>query len=376
MTRRLLGRRRRSFRRSRLELLEQRRLLATDVFASNDTFITLEIRRPNLPPEIVVLEMTGDTTLISDDVPDDNIGPNSLDDIGIVVDDLSLGGFTPQTGIYTANLRPSPPAAEISSGYAEERNGPLDGVLSSPLFSELDLYLEIEVNSLPFFEGGAWTGVTETPIPLEANFSSYPPAANQPYFYSDEVGIELTHQFGGPHSPPVFLVEMSHTLVTNFGDLPPTVAISSPGNGSNVEAGEQVSVLVNAIDDDGVAEVELQVDLVSIGADTTAPYQFTFTAPATPGNTLLLQANATDTNNQTSLDAITLNVVDTTPPALVVPADASVEFGNDTSPAATGQATATDTVDPAPIVTFDDIVNRKAKAIHQVKLVFGGELSN
>ncbi|MEM7185977.1 MAG: HYR domain-containing protein, partial [Bacteroidota bacterium] len=47
-------------------------------------------------------------------------------------------------------------------------------------------------------------------------------------------------------------------------------------------------------------------------------------------------------------------IVDTTPPVITCPANATVECGGDTSPAATGTATATDNIDPSPTITFSD----------------------
>ncbi|NNF29886.1 MAG: HYR domain-containing protein [Flavobacteriaceae bacterium] len=49
-----------------------------------------------------------------------------------------------------------------------------------------------------------------------------------------------------------------------------------------------------------------------------------------------------------------LSIVDTTPPVITCPADATVECGDDTSPTATGTATATDDTDPSPVITFAD----------------------
>jgi hypothetical protein len=63
---------------------------------------------------------------------------------------------------------------------------------------------------------------------------------------------------------------------------------------------------------------------------------------------------ATDASGNTSSCVQTIEVVDTTPPSLSMPADLVVECDQPTDPAATGTATATDACDPAPSVNFSD----------------------
>ena len=49
--------------------------------------------------------------------------------------------------------------------------------------------------------------------------------------------------------------------------------------------------------------------------------------------------------------------IDTTPPILTTPPDVTIECGDATDPAQMGQASATDTDDPTPTVTYSDLVN-------------------
>ena len=63
---------------------------------------------------------------------------------------------------------------------------------------------------------------------------------------------------------------------------------------------------------------------------------------------------ATDARGNTSSCVQTIEVVDTTPPSLSIPADLVVECDQPTDPAATGTATATDACDAAPSVNFSD----------------------
>ena len=63
---------------------------------------------------------------------------------------------------------------------------------------------------------------------------------------------------------------------------------------------------------------------------------------------------ATDACGNSSTCVQTITVEDTTPPAISCPADDTVECGESTDPSNTGSATATDTCDGAPAVTFAD----------------------
>ncbi|MGJ8593628.1 MAG: gliding motility-associated C-terminal domain-containing protein [Aquaticitalea sp.] len=79
---------------------------------------------------------------------------------------------------------------------------------------------------------------------------------------------------------------------------------------------------------------------------------------ATCGNTRIITRTWTATDacgNVTSSDQI-ITVVDTTPPTLTVPADATVECGNDTSSASTGSATGIDSCGAVTITQTDTSV--------------------
>ena len=65
---------------------------------------------------------------------------------------------------------------------------------------------------------------------------------------------------------------------------------------------------------------------------------------------------ATDAcGNAASADQI-ITIVDTTAPVLNIPTDVTVQCGDETSPATTGDATAVDNCDPDPAITYDDEV--------------------
>src|SRR5687768_16219514 len=59
---------------------------------------------------------------------------------------------------------------------------------------------------------------------------------------------------------------------------------------------------------------------------------------------------------ETSVKVFTVTVQDSTAPVLTIPPDVVGIWGDPTSPAATGTATAVDNCDPAPVVTFTDVI--------------------
>jgi poly(hydroxyalkanoate) depolymerase family esterase len=89
------------------------------------------------------------------------------------------------------------------------------------------------------------------------------------------------------------------------GTTTPYVSIVSPTDGEDVSG--SVAVVIAAGDDAGIANVDLSIDGVPAGTDDTAPYQFTWQAPAAPG-THTLVATATDVNGQTGTAMATVTV--------------------------------------------------------------------
>ncbi len=79
-------------------------------------------------------------------------------------------------------------------------------------------------------------------------------------------------------------------------DTPPAISITSPVNNATLNAGN-ITVTVNASDDEGVSKVELLVDGSVVKTSTAAPFSLTWSA--TQG-THTLAAKAYDTINQTT----------------------------------------------------------------------------
>ncbi|HWO57414.1 MAG TPA: T9SS type A sorting domain-containing protein [bacterium] len=102
-----------------------------------------------------------------------------------------------------------------------------------------------------------------------------------------------------------------------------------------------------------------QTGTASAGDNCDPNPAVTFTDAMAPGAcpqsyTITRTWTAADACGNTASCDQMLTVVDDVAPAIVCPADATVECGQPTDPAATGFATATDACDPAPAVTFTD----------------------
>jgi hypothetical protein len=91
--------------------------------------------------------------------------------------------------------------------------------------------------------------------------------------------------------------------------IAPTVQITSPSAGTNIIQGSSVTLTAAATDDVGVAAVNFFVNGQLAFTTATAPYQYTFTAPAT-GSTLIIGATAVDFgNNVGQASNVTLNLI-------------------------------------------------------------------
>ena len=92
-------------------------------------------------------------------------------------------------------------------------------------------------------------------------------------------------------------------------------------------------------------------------------YSDSVTPGPNPGTSVITRTwTATDHCGNAASGVQTITVADTTPPVLTVPTDKTVQCGGNTTPAATGIATATDNCDPAPVVTHSDVVTPGACA--------------
>ncbi len=113
---------------------------------------------------------------------------------------------------------------------------------------------------------------------------------------------------------------------------PPTVNFTSPTAGATVSG--TVSVQVTAGDNVGVASVNLSVDGVLIGGDSSAPYTFSWNTTTVANGSHTLTATALDAAGNTANAVLSVNLSnsppDTTPPLVIInsPAAGATVSGN------------------------------------------------
>ena len=95
---------------------------------------------------------------------------------------------------------------------------------------------------------------------------------------------------------------------------PPTVAMTSPTNGSTVTG--TVNASANATDNVGVTRVEFFRDGVSLGSDTSSPYSIALNTTTVANGSHTFGARAYDSaGNVGNATNVTVTVSNTTPPS-------------------------------------------------------------
>lgn len=170
--------------------------------------------------------------------------------------DFQLVGTAPPSG--SSNAAPSvsltnPPTGTV---FAAPVSIPLDATASDP---------DGTVGLVEFFANGAKIGEDVT-SPFSYVWPNVPPGS-----YSLRA-ITTDNSGGTGTSAPVSIT------VTGAVNLPPSVAITAPPNGSTFQAPIELPVTVNASDPDGpVSKVEFFRGAVKVGESTVSPFNFTWT---------------------------------------------------------------------------------------------------
>ena len=141
---------------------------------------------------------------------------------------------------------------------------------------------------------------------------------------SHTIAVEATGRKNAS-SADIFVVvdAFDVTAVTGPDTTAPTVAITSPADGSTV--GGAITIAANAFDDRGVTTVRFLVDGAMVAEDATTPYAVGWDTAAVSEGPHVLTAVAHDAaGHTTTSDAVTVTVSNTAPP----PAAAATRFEN------------------------------------------------
>lgn len=120
---------------------------------------------------------------------------------------------------------------------------------------------------------------------------------------------------------------------TGTGNIPPTVNITSPANGTLYNPGDDITIIADANDPDGtVTKVEFFEGLNLLGEDTTEPYSYIWTSVSE--GQYALTAIVTDSNDVTGTSAaVTVNVgipeltaIDVSPPTTTIAEGTFTQF--------------------------------------------------
>jgi len=107
-----------------------------------------------------------------------------------------------------------------------------------------------------------------------------------------------------PNGPQPFALVVDGVFGTV--DNPPTVTLTNPSPGSTVSG--SVAVSADASDDNSVTQVEFFVDGLSIGVDTSAPYETSWDSTTVGDGGHSITATATDSIGQTTDDSVNVTV--------------------------------------------------------------------
>ncbi len=192
--------------------------------------------------------------------------------------------------------------------------GPADGmVATAPIASlaltasaaDVDGYLA----KVEFFSGATKLGESTTP-PYQFTWTAIPAGT-----YA--ITAKATDNSGASTT------SASATVISN---LPPTVSLTAPANGSVLAAPASFTVAANAADADGtVAKVEFFQNGAKIGESAAAPYQVVLSGIAS--GTYTFSARATD-NYSATADSATCTLVADDPPTAAVAGPATVSRGS------------------------------------------------
>jgi hypothetical protein len=151
------------------------------------------------------------------------------------------------------------------------------------------------VSKVRFWAGAAYLGY-DTTSPYAKTWSTVP-LANGRY----TLKVQAFDSFNNS------TIRSISVTVVNPDTAPPTVAITSPGNGANVSG--NVTINASASDNKGLQKVRFWAGASYLGFDASAPYAVNWNAGAVANGSYVLKAQAVDWANNTANATVMVNVV-------------------------------------------------------------------
>jgi Bacterial Ig domain/Calcineurin-like phosphoesterase/Purple acid Phosphatase, N-terminal domain len=243
------------------------------------------------------ISMNNRGTLVLD-VDSNRLDAKYIRDTGAIDD-----SFTIIKGITSANVQPTVSITGPASGSSF--SAPATFTITAAA-SDSDGTVE----KVDFYQDANLLG-TDTTAPYEFTWSNAIPG-------SHTLTARATDNSGGATTSGAVNI-----TVTDNPNVPPTVSITTPSSGSTFAAPATITITADVADVDGtIARVDFYRGSSSLGSDTTAPFEFTW-SNASPGS-YSLTAKATDNRGGTATsNAVGITVNPNQPPTVSITSPSS-----------------------------------------------------
>ncbi|QLH05025.1 hypothetical protein C5F49_06630 [Nitrosopumilus oxyclinae] len=332
-----------------------------------------------------ILNIADFSTTTQNIVGDDLVDTSAVDSFIVIytVTDAE-GNFTTITetvNVISGNVPiiilnpPNPQTIELGSGYTElgaTATDVEDGILTSSITIDDSAFVDAIGSYLVTYTvtDSSSNTTVETRTVNVVDTTNPVISLNGATPVTIEVGVDTYTEFGAtvtdndPATAPVAIVGGDVVDDSTVGVYVVTYdAVDPSGN-----VATQVTRTVNVVDTTAPT-ITVTPDTITLEAGSPSPdlldgvttddgSTVTTTGSvdtSTPG-TYVITYNSVDAQGNAAAPVTRTYIIqDTTDPVLTVPADVTLEFPADTTPANTGFATATDNALPAPTVTFSDV---------------------
>ncbi len=188
--------------------------------------------------------------------------------------EVAVAGLTTDTWTTTGTSR----KAQSIAAFAPAIPGPPEIYISSPAASAMVSIANYTITAVAVDEGSvSKVRFFEDGILLGEDVTS-------PYSFIRPGAVAGPHQLTAVATDNNANTTTSAIINVTAADLPPTVSITSPANGSQATQGFPALIVASATDAEGpVTQVDFYDGAILLGSDTASPFQFSW-SPGTLGN--------------------------------------------------------------------------------------------